>query len=44
MKSGGTPLLAAAFADALPLRNDAVTGVVSLDVIALAARFEVLHA
>lgn len=30
---GGTPLLAAAFADALPLRNDAVTGVVSLDVI-----------
>lgn len=30
---GGTPLLAAAFGEALPLANDAVTGVISLDVI-----------
>lgn len=30
---GGTPILAAAFADALPLADGAVSGVVSLDVI-----------
>jgi SAM-dependent methyltransferase len=30
---GGAPVLAAAFAEALPLRDDAVSGVVALDVI-----------